>query len=192
MKNFKLDDVFIQPIKKYYFGKIVHGTPYFEPIGFCSSIFKFRKLKLQDKDKYEKAIKEHPWLKDKAKFTNLPMVRRSKDWIFKLFNNYYWLAVGWPIAIRSVDLGWKDKFDTPRFEWLPSFHIYFFNWQFCIHWVGPNPNDSDLYYEMYLWYKNYCNRDIVVARNTWKWQDYNTKESTWNEDYINVQNEGTK
>ena len=185
----KIDDIFIQPIKKYYFGKIVHGAPYFEPWGFCPTIFKFRKLKLQNKDKYEEIVNKHPWEKDKAKFTNLPMVRRSKDWIFKIFNQYYWLQVGWPFAIKTTDLGWKDKYDSPRFEWLPSFQILFFNWQFCIHWTGPDLKYSDLYYEMYLWYKNYCNRDIVKARNTWGWQDSNTKESTWNEDYINVQNE---
>lgn len=186
----QIKGVFKLPIKKYYFGKIKHGTPYFSPMNFNPHIISFRKLKLTDKDKYEEIIKKHPWEKERAKFTNLPMCRRSKDWILKLFNQYYWIQIGWPIKIHNGHLGWKDKFDTPRFEWSPSFQIYFFSWQFCIHWIAPI-KDDDTYWEMVLWYLNYSNKNITKAEQTWGWTNYNTKESTWNKNCLitNVSNE---
>ena len=40
----EIEGVFIPPVKKYYLGWIKHGTPYFWPRGFNSTIFSFRKL----------------------------------------------------------------------------------------------------------------------------------------------------
>jgi hypothetical protein len=100
---------------------------------------------------------------------------------FKLFNKEF--SYGWPIMIVKYDLGWKDKYETPRFEWSPSFQIWFFKWQFCIWWIAPT-KDSDNYWEMVLWYLNYSNKDINKARDTWGWTDYNTKLSTWNENCL--------
>lgn len=176
--NKELKGIFKLPIKKYYLGKIIHGTPYFSPMNFNSTIISFRKLILADVEKYEKIIKTHPWEKERAKFKNLPYCRRSKDWIFKIFNHHYWFQIGYPFSIHTIDLGWKDKYDSPRFEWTPSFQIYFFKWQFCIHWLAPVTN-VDNYWEMVLWYLNYSNKDIKKAENTWGWTDYETKESTW-------------
>jgi hypothetical protein len=98
-----------------------------------------------------------------------------------LFNKEF--SYGWPIMIVKYDLGWKDKYETPRFEWSPSFQIWFFKWQFCIWWIAPT-KDSDNYWEMVLWYLNYSNKDINKARDTWGWTDYNTKLSTWNENCL--------
>ena len=80
-------------------------------------------------------------------------------------------------------MGWKDKFNSPRFEWTPSFQIWFFNLQFCIHWAAPD-NNNDLYYETILWYMKYANKDIYEAEKTWGWINYETKESTWNKEYL--------
>ena len=55
------------------------------------------------------------------------MVRRGKNKIFRLFNNYYFIEVGWPMSIKLQDLGWKDKYGSPRFEWTPV----------CVWWVAP-------------------------------------------------------
>ena len=95
-----------------------------------------------------------------------------------------------PFKIHNGHLGWKDKFDTPRFEWSPSFQIYFFNWQFCIHWTAPI-EDQDTYWEMVLWYLKYSDKNITKAEQTWGWKNYNTKESTWNKNCLitNVSNE---
>lgn len=87
------------------------------------------------------------------------------------------------IAIRFVDIGWKDKFGTPRHEWSPQFHVYFFGLQFMIEWTAPDRED-DQYYEQILWWLYYADKDIDKARNTWKWIDCRTDESTWNNSYI--------
>lgn len=175
--------VFIPPVTKYYLGKLVYGTPYFYPMNFVSSIIKFRKLKLREEVDYQKIITKSPWLKESHRFTNLPMVRRACDKIFKLFGNYYWIQIGWPIKIARNTLGWKDKWDKPRFEWPPLFAIYFFKWQFIKWWITDNSN-TDLYYEMILWYLFYADKDIVKAKETWDWVNYDTKISTWNDEYI--------
>lgn len=178
--------VFVQPKKQYYFGKLAHGTPYFYPMNFSSSIIKIRELKFKPIEQITKYEKEYSHLvkyNKTYKFANIPMVRRTKDWIFKLFNNWYWVQIGWPIYIYWNKLGWKDKYETPRFEWCPAFYIFFFNIQFCIWWTAPDGN-NDQYYEQILWWKNYCNKDIKLAETSWGWNNYYTKESTWNKKYL--------
>lgn len=171
------------PIKKYYLGKLKHGTPYMWPMGFNSTIFSFRKLKLTSKEELDRFAKDYPHLKEAKKYSNLPMVRRSKDWIFQLFGNHYWLQVGWPIKIHRGELGWKDKWDTPRFEWSPSFMIFFFKWQFCIWWLAPKSDKfDDTYWEMFLWWKIYSNKDLEKAERTWGWKSKGV--STWNKNYL--------
>jgi hypothetical protein len=172
-----------KPLKKrYYIGRLWYGSPYFYPWNFNEKIISFRKLKLRP----EKEWKHLPPYQVKAKkFNNLPMVRRSKEWIFKLFGNYYWLQIGTPISIVKYGLGWKDKFESPRFEWNPSFQIYFFYWQFCIWWGSPyGVKADDLYFEMILWYSRYAGRDIKKAEETWGWADWYTKKSTWNDKFL--------
>ena len=95
IKNIK--GVFKLPVRKYYLGKIYHGTPYFSPWNFCSTIIN-------------------------------PKRQFDKCKTFKLFNREF--SYGWPIKVVNYDLGWKDKYGSPRFEWSPSFQIWFFNWQF--------------------------------------------------------------
>lgn len=173
--------VFKLPIKKYYLGKIRYGTPYFNPRNFCSSIIRIKRV---TKRSEEEISKLSDWGKTiKSNMYNLPMSLRSKYWIIKLFNNYYWIEIGSPIKIVKYGLGWKDKFNSPRFEWTPSFQIWFFNLQFCIHWAAPD-NNEDLYYEMILWYMKYANKDINEAEKTWGWVNCETKESTWNKEYL--------
>lgn len=181
----EIKGIFKPPKKKYYLGKLKYGTPYFYPINFSSSIIKIRKLETRSNEEYQEYIKKYPYLKssDKSKFKNLPMVRRSKDWIIKTIFGYFWIEIGYPIKIYTNDLGWKDKWNNPRFEWTPAFSIFFFNWQFCIFWIAPDGN-NDLYYEMILWYLKYNNKDIKKAKETWGWQNCETKESTWNNKYL--------
>jgi hypothetical protein len=160
--------------KKYYLGKLVHGTPYFYPRGFSSSIIEIKKLKLTNSD----------ILKNKnKKFSNLPLIRRSKNWTINIFNNYYYIEIGTPIIYHTNELGWKDKYDTPRFEWSPAFFILFFNWQFCIWWIAPVKN-QDLYWEMFLWWKYYSNENIIKAKEDWSWCNYEDKISTWDDNNL--------
>jgi hypothetical protein len=181
--------VFKLPEKVYYLGKLRHGSPYFYPMNFLSTIISIRRLKLRDKVEYEQLIKDKPWIKEKATYSNFPMVGRSKNWIIKLLKYHFYIQIGWPFAIRNYSLGWKDKFDTPRFEWSPSFQILLFNLQFCIWWNAPiigdeKYPDNDKYYEMVLWYLHYAEKDIKKAEETWHWTNYETKKSTWDSKYL--------
>ena len=116
-------------------------------------------------------------------FSNIPMVRRAKDWIIKILGNHYYIELGYPIAVVNVQLGWKWKYDSIRYEWYPMFQIYFFKWQFVISWVSPD-GDNDRYYEQILHYLHKANKDIRKAEESWDWVDYETKESTWNKNYL--------
>lgn len=167
-------------VRKYYFGKKRYGTPYFDPRGFLSTIFSIKKLKLKTKEELEAYALKYPHLKniESTKFSNMPMVRRSKNWIKKIFNNYYYIEMGSPIKIHWNNLGWKDKFNSPRFEWPPAFYIFFFRWQFCIWWMPPTKNE-DTYWEMFLWWKYYAYCNLEKAESTWGWQDAKNGMSTW-------------
>jgi hypothetical protein len=154
MKDIK--NVFVKPVRKYYFGKIMYGTPYFYPRGFVGSLIHISKNKFNT-------------------FRSKTIKVRS-----------YYVTVGTPIRIIFVGLGWKDKYDSPRVEWLPTFSVYFFKWQFCIFWCSPTDDlwDYDIYWEMVLWYREYASCNIDKAEATWGWIDYDTKESTWKSEFI--------
>lgn len=148
------------PINKYYLGRIVHGCPYFMPLNFNRNIISIRK-------------------------NSVPKVRRAKDWIFKILGNKYWIQIGWPIKITWHELGWKDKYDTPRYEWCPGFYIFFFHWQFCIFKVSP-VGDISQYYEQKIWLEEYSDGDYDKAKSTWPWVDGHTKESTWDDKFFEI------
>jgi hypothetical protein len=157
IKDIKKDikGIFKLPVRKYYLGKIEHGTPYFYPWNFNRTILTIRN--------------------ERPKFLRCNY--------FKLFNKE--ISYGWPIKIVKYDLGWKDKWESPRFEWCPSFQIWFFKWQFCMWWVAPGEDkNNDRYWEQVLWYLNYSDRDINKTEKTWGWIDYDTKLSTWNKNYL--------
>lgn len=199
MKSFSMKDlknilkgikgVFKPPRKVYYLGKIRYYTPYFEPRNFSRSILRIRKLKPLSKEKLEENDKRgYGW--PNQKYSNLPMIRRSKDWIIRLFGNDYWIQIGRPWAVVNLYLGWKDKFQSVRYEWSPSFQLWFFKWQFCIHWAPPKGIDVDSYWEQILWYLYYYETygsdkpNIKLAEEKWPWQDGKTKISTWDKNAL--------
>ena len=100
---------------------------------------------------------------------------------FRLFG--YYIYYGWPIRFVVNSLGWKDKYGSPRFEWCPAYHLYFFNWHICI-WLSAPDDNNDKYFEMVQWYRNYCNKDINKAKNTWPWTNMDTNITSWKNEYI--------
>lgn len=172
-----------------YIGKLQYGTPYFWPRNFCSTIISIRKLKLRSEEDYQKIIEQRkPYIvsegyKKEIKYLNLPMARRTKNWIINVFGQEFYIELGSPIAIDSTQLGWKHKYDTPRFEWAPSFKIFFFKWQYCI-WLNSSGDIRDEYWEMFLWYLYYADKDIKKAEQTWPWVNSKIKESTWNKSLL--------
>ena len=183
MKINDLKGVFVPPVKKYYLGKIVYGTPYFWPTGFNKNIISVRRLIPKTQQELAKELLDYPYYRNREKFKNIPMVRRAKDWIVPIFGNHYWIQIGWPWSIKRNELGWKDKYNSPRFEWAPAFYIFFFHWQFVMRWHAPD-GDNDRYWEMALWWKNYSDKNLHKARMTWPWRDSHTKRSTWNNKYL--------
>lgn len=172
-----IKEIFKIPKKKYYFGKAVLGSPYMFPWYYCNSIIKIRKLKLKTKKEYDDYVERYPHLKKSKfiKFSNVPEVRRTINFVKKIFNNYYYIEIGYPIKIIKVKLGWKDKFGSPRYEWCPQFHIYFFGLQFAIFWNAPD-DDNYTYYEMIIHYLYYADKDIIKAEKTCV--------TTWNKKYL--------
>lgn len=160
--NNKIKGVFKPLKRKFYFGRHKFYTPYFKPWGFNENIISVRKLK--------------------GEYKNRPMVRRGKNWTFS-----YYISIGWPVAFKTVHLGWKDKYNSPRFEWAPSFQVWFFKWQFVMWWEVPV--DVDRYFEQALWYLFYHEDygsdkpDIKLAKENWPWRDGETKESSWDDSF---------
>ena len=110
-----------------------------------------------------------------------------------------WHTPKWfPIHIVSWDIGWKDKYNTPRYE-RPGHFIIFFgrdyhkHWQFSMTVTAPDffcNNDctiedhDDNYWESMLWYLHYADtyntlngkRDIVKARNSMMKQHWSSMQ----------------
>lgn len=162
----EIEGVFKKPKKVYYFGKEKYGTPYFWPWNYIPTIIKIR------------VNKEKPYIR----VTNKPLS-------INLFGNRIDVYYGTPISIKTVHWGWKDKYQTPRHEWTPSFNIYFFGLQYHWHLVSPTIESddefgSDLYWEMILWWLFYCDKDLDKAEEDWGWVLGDSKESTWNGEYL--------
>ena len=118
---------------------------------------------------------------------------------FKWNINDDWFPMIWCskpayIHIMSVDVGWKDKFNSPRYEYPPAIWIHIFKLNMVWYWEFPNEKYMDDYWEQALWYlyyasynkekKGYDKLDINKARETWPWQDFETKKSSWNDNYL--------
>lgn len=169
-----IDGVFLPPKRRIYIGNLYYGTPYYYPIGFNPNIIRIKRIYKRDNPESNKP---------RDLYRNLPMVRRCKYWIKTIFGKTYYIEIGFPISIKTIELGWKEKYGDPRFEWCPSFQINFFHLQLHIYWTAPIINEAcnnDLYYEMILTYIKHKSD----AEANWGWIDYNTKRSTWCKDYI--------
>lgn len=128
---------------------------------------------------------------NKLKGVFIPLKCNFK-WNIKYYN---WFPLIWCskpafIHIMSVDVGWKDKFDTPRYEYPPAIWIHIWKMNLIWYWDLSNEKYMDDYWEMALWYLYYYSDykmktpDIIEAEKHWPWSDYKTKESTWNKKYI--------
>lgn len=175
----EINGVFVPPVKRYYFGKLQFGCPYFYPINYLSTVIRVRKLIPRTEESRKEYMNRYPYHKNKleAIFSNVPMVQRNKHWLIK---NYY-IEVGYPIMFKRTELSYKWKFDSIRYEWSPCVQFLFFGLQFCIWWNAPD-NDNDRYYEQILWYIH-SGKNILKAEKTWGWCDMNGV-STWNNKYL--------
>lgn len=96
-----------------------------------------------------------------------------------------WVSKPAYIQIMFNDVGWKDKYDTPRFEYHP--YIWIHIWKFNLIWWWEYSNklgETEDYWEQALWYLYYSDNNIKKAKETWPWEDYETKKSSWNDKFL--------
>ena len=100
---------------------------------------------------------------------------KKPKWTFQFYKPFYF---EWKPIYRSLpELMWKDKFDSPRCELEP---YYKFEWL----WFGFRAqHGTDDEWCQWLWVYEYNDGDVEKAKNNWGWIDYNTKKSTWNDEY---------
>ena len=105
-----------------------------------------------------------------------------------------WVSKPSFIHIVSHDVGWKDKYDTPRFENQPYVWIHIYKWNLVWYWSLPlhQENEDDQYWEQALWYLYYNKTisqglndepDIQRAKKSWPWQDMKGN-STWTDKFL--------
>lgn len=113
-------------------------------------------------------------------------------------NNWFpmiWCSKPAYIHIMAVDVGWKDKFASPRYEYPPAIWIHLFKWNFIWYWSLPPHQEMEIddYWEQALWYLYYYKNisygrldcpDIKKAKESWPWQDFYTKQSSWNDKFL--------
>ena len=98
------------------------------------------------------------------------------------------------ILIRCCDVRWKDKWNTPRYEDPPYIWIHLFRLNLIFYWVLVNKElETDDYWEQALWYLYYYKNisqgrldapDIEKAKKSWPWIGFETKKSSWNDNYL--------
>ena len=104
------------------------------------------------------------------------------------------------IFIRCRDIGWKDKYETPRYEEPPHIWIHLFGLNLFWYWnlpknllYDPKKDYIDDYWEQALWYLYYYNTysqglldkpNIEKTKENWPWQDCETKKSSWNDKFL--------
>lgn len=116
----------------------------------------------------------------------------------KLYHPFIYCPQPARILIRSCDVMWKDKFDTPRYECPPYIWIHLFGYSWIWYWrlddsyITPWLYTDD-YWEQALWYLYYTNTisqglinkpDIEKAKESWPWINYDTKKSNWNDKFL--------
>ena len=97
------------------------------------------------------------------------------------------------IHIVSQDVGWKDKYNSPRFEGCP--YIWIHIWKLNLYWFWglhqfQFSKDED-YWEQALWYLHYYGNtsygsdkpDIRKARESWAWTIWNEKKNDWTDSW---------
>lgn len=121
-------------------------------------------------------------------------------WPFASTDYLKWHTPKWfPIHIASTDICWKDKYNSPRYEF-PGYFIIFFGRNYRTHWqfsIVPRApkiyccndctrEDMDVnYWESILWYLHYADeynpetkkRNLLKARETMRkehWSNHKT------------------
>lgn len=103
--------------------------------------------------------------------------------LYLLHKNDFW------IDIEVHDVGWKDKYNSPRYENSPIIAFCLLGYVIGWTWKLEDKEDSSNYWttsdywEQALWYIYYSQCDIKKAKKTWPWQDMKGN-TTWNGNFL--------
>lgn len=134
----------------FYFGRVQYGCPYFYPRNYVPYFISIKKF--------------------------LPKFNSNK--YFKI--GKYYIFFGSAIIFKKHDFSWKDKYNTPRYEFTASKYLFIGPFQFIMRYV-PIFEKYGEFFEQYLWYKYYSDENLEKAEKTWGWMRNGV--STWNKDY---------
>lgn len=142
-----LNSPFKRPNISFYFGKIDKGVPYFLP----------RRWKnLTYEEAREEVVKDIQRRIDISKKVNeeykVPTRKEMQSLIKQKRKSQRAHPTKW--QIKTIGLGYKYKFNTPRHEWDPMLSVVGFNRQFCIY-VGFNDLTlNSCYWEAWIYYRD--------------------------------------
>lgn len=119
------------------------------------------------------------WYNKKYSFTN-PWYYQNKK-ILKVFKRcpfkihigkYHYIMFSDPIRNRPIEilftgLGWKDKYDSPRYEYPPNILFKFFNIEFRIVWTWGDYLKDTIYWEDVLSYYEYKTLLKDIGSSSW-------------------------
>lgn len=72
-----------------------------------------------------------------------------------------------PIEILFTGLGWKDKYNSPRYEYPPNILFKFFNFEFRIIWTWGDYLKDTIYWEDVLSYYEYNTLLKDIGSSSW-------------------------
>lgn len=149
MKKFEYLNILNSPFKpfrlKFYLGKIKFGTPIFFP------------------RRWVPVTKEEAKKEANKRFDRL-LERTDKEPKLSIWKGFYETSLKSKKAVPKkfgfdfVSLGYKYKWDEPRFEWSPMFSFVFWEWQFVINVSAPC--ESDHYWESWIYYHNETDKNL--------------------------------
>ena len=117
---------------KWYFGKVAKPVPYFLPR-------KWVKYTYEDAlEKTREHLKKHPQSSKLIPF----------DKLVDSYKNYS-KAIPRKIGFDFIELGWKTKYNSYRFEFSPIWSFVCFGYQIAVTFVAPH---LDRYWECFLYY----------------------------------------
>lgn len=106
-------------------------------------------------------------------YQNSKILKVFKRCPFKIhIGKYYYIMFSDPIRNRPIEilftgLGWKDKYNSPRYEYPPNILFKFFNFEFRIIWTWGDYLKDTIYWEDVLSYYEYKMPLENIGSSSW-------------------------
>ena len=106
-------------------------------------------------------------------YQNSKILKVFKRCPFKIhIGKYHYIMFSDPIRNRSIEilftgLGWKDKYNSPRYEYPPNILFKFFNFEFRIIWTWGDYLKDTIYWEDVLSYYEYNTSLKDIRSSSW-------------------------